>query len=584
MVGCAVLVRGLPPVGACCVGVWPPALTGVLCWCVAPLIMGRALLVRGPLMVGRAVLVRGPPHGEGCCRVAWAPSWWGVPWWCLAPHMVGRAVLVRGPPPGGACLLVLLPVFVVGGLVAVAVVLVLGRVGRAGLTSTSVAPPLCPGRDGRADLTSACNAPTRVVVSQVLSVCRLFFLVRPPLSCLCAAAVWVLVVVSALFCPPPPGVLPRVCCRCAAVPPLCFPCLLASEVGRPRAVAAAGRPRTPAGRAFACARSAWPLLRALSVSPGCSGFLLPPFPSWCVLRGFCGPAARFSLCALCLFVAAHLFDLSAIVAAGCCSPLPPSLLGLCFAGIAALPLVVPCARSAFLLLPVRLSFASTWSCPPPPPLACFCFGAFMGRGAWCFAVLRAVLCGPWCGAPCRVVRCFFVLVCGVVPHFAVSGCRVLRSVLLWCVAPRCVTWRACVALPCCGGFCCAFGCAVILRCGVLFALYLAFPSWSAYWCAVLFPLALCCAGLRLVVPCGAGPLCPVFCVWCCASSSRAFARCFLLWRVSGCCVLCFVLCCAVLCCCVLCCALGCPFFARGLAQRRIFVLINVLQHNALDRL
>ena len=50
---------------ACCVGAWPPSWSGVLCWCVAFLMVGRAVLVHGPLMVGRAVSVRGPPRGGG---------------------------------------------------------------------------------------------------------------------------------------------------------------------------------------------------------------------------------------------------------------------------------------------------------------------------------------------------------------------------------------------------------------------------------------------------------------------------------------------------------------------------------------
>ena len=58
-------------------GVWLPPWWGVLRWCVAPRMVGRAALgcgvlccvalcvvvVCGPLMVGRAALVCGPPHG-----------------------------------------------------------------------------------------------------------------------------------------------------------------------------------------------------------------------------------------------------------------------------------------------------------------------------------------------------------------------------------------------------------------------------------------------------------------------------------------------------------------------------------------
>ena len=34
-----------------------------------------------------------------CCAGAWPPSWWGLLRWCVAPPMVGRAVLVRAPRP-----------------------------------------------------------------------------------------------------------------------------------------------------------------------------------------------------------------------------------------------------------------------------------------------------------------------------------------------------------------------------------------------------------------------------------------------------------------------------------------------------
>ena len=66
----SVLVRGPPHgwaccVGACppphgrarCVGVCPPPWWGVLRWFVVPLLVGRAVLVRAPLMVGHAVWV-----------------------------------------------------------------------------------------------------------------------------------------------------------------------------------------------------------------------------------------------------------------------------------------------------------------------------------------------------------------------------------------------------------------------------------------------------------------------------------------------------------------------------------------------
>ena len=94
---CCLLDRGW-----CCAGAWPPSWWGLLRWCVAPPMVGRAVLVRtcrplwgvlcrcvAPPKVGRVVLACGPPHGCPCCFAA--------------PLMEGRAVPVRGPPHGGAC-------------------------------------------------------------------------------------------------------------------------------------------------------------------------------------------------------------------------------------------------------------------------------------------------------------------------------------------------------------------------------------------------------------------------------------------------------------------------------------------------
>ena len=72
LVGRAVLVRARPHAGVCCVGVWPPH-CGVCC-----------VDFLAPLMVGRAVLVRGAPHGGACCVGARRQRWWCVVWWCLA--------------------------------------------------------------------------------------------------------------------------------------------------------------------------------------------------------------------------------------------------------------------------------------------------------------------------------------------------------------------------------------------------------------------------------------------------------------------------------------------------------------------
>ena len=92
---------------------WPGL---VLCWCVAPLLVGFAALVRGPPhgraccvgarpppTVGRAVSLCGPSHGGACCAGVWPASCSAVLHCCVAPLKVGRSVRVCGPPHGGAC-------------------------------------------------------------------------------------------------------------------------------------------------------------------------------------------------------------------------------------------------------------------------------------------------------------------------------------------------------------------------------------------------------------------------------------------------------------------------------------------------
>ena len=106
---CCLLGRGW-----CCAGAWPPSWWGLLRWCVAPPMVGRAVLMRAPRplwgvlcrcvappKVG-AELACGPPHGRPCCFAAWPPSWWGVLCRCMAPLMVGHAVLVPVRPGGCA--------------------------------------------------------------------------------------------------------------------------------------------------------------------------------------------------------------------------------------------------------------------------------------------------------------------------------------------------------------------------------------------------------------------------------------------------------------------------------------------------
>ena len=117
LVGSAVLLRGAwcgGVVVACWVAVavllfaWPGL---VLYWCVPPPpLFGRAVLVRAPThggaccvgvspsspVVGRAALVCGPPHGGVCCVGAWLPSRWGVLFWCLSAAVVVCGLVVFG--------------------------------------------------------------------------------------------------------------------------------------------------------------------------------------------------------------------------------------------------------------------------------------------------------------------------------------------------------------------------------------------------------------------------------------------------------------------------------------------------------
>ena len=112
---CCLLGRGW-----CCAGAWPPSWWGLLRWCVAPRMVGRAVLVRAsrplwgccvgvcPLprwvlcsraahrIVVRAALLRGPPRGGACFAGAWPPSWWGTLCWCLSAAVVVRGVVVLG--------------------------------------------------------------------------------------------------------------------------------------------------------------------------------------------------------------------------------------------------------------------------------------------------------------------------------------------------------------------------------------------------------------------------------------------------------------------------------------------------------
>ena len=116
---CCGICRRTASVVGCWLSVVFAWLGPVLCWCMPPPLLGRALFVPGPPHGGACCVGVLPPHG-GACRVGlWPPSWWGMLCWCVAPLLVGPAVLV--PARRGDCGWLGLSSSV--GCVAVAVVL-----------------------------------------------------------------------------------------------------------------------------------------------------------------------------------------------------------------------------------------------------------------------------------------------------------------------------------------------------------------------------------------------------------------------------------------------------------------------------
>ena len=109
----SVPVRGPPHGSAYCVGAYPPPRWGVLCWCVAPSMVGCAALVCGPPVAGACCggacpshggaccVGVSPPRGAACCVGLCPPPWWGVLCWCVAPLLLGRAVLLAACRGGG---------------------------------------------------------------------------------------------------------------------------------------------------------------------------------------------------------------------------------------------------------------------------------------------------------------------------------------------------------------------------------------------------------------------------------------------------------------------------------------------------
>ena len=571
---------------------WPPSLWGVLRWCVAPLLVGRAALGCGVLcclvlccvrwcvssrMVGRAAFVLGLPLGGVCCGGVWPPPWWGVLCRCVWVSVAG---VLAASLLGLFCWFVVVPATLRPALWGVGCPLCLpGRDGRAGVPGACGAPPVCPGQDGRAGLPSACGAPPRVFVLRLSLPCRSCSPARPPLSCVCAA--------------PCPALLCGAAC-CCALPP------------------------TPSHPSACCLLPPLYLLVSLRLQAAVAPS--PPSPGFS-FAGHWHFGPRFplsSLSSLCLVVALRRLAVCWRLLLG-----PPSP-GFVFCGCRRPATCLP--LFSFCLLVRR------WAvCPPPPRVLCFWVLLLLPCAGWCWRAVLAcsVLCGPvlllavlccsGCGAPCRVVPCLVVLRgwCGAALRFLVwlhpaacsamlggtvlccralrrsLGCCVLvlcavlsRCVLLWCVLCRPVSvgvvllavccWLCavqCCAVLCCAVVCCcvlscAVGRGVWLRCAVPSSLWLAVSSWSR--CCVLCCAPWCCAGPCCVVLC-----CVVLC--CCAlcCGGGAALRCLAVCgaascrdvpsgalRCLGCCVLCCVLCRAVLCRCVLCCALECGVLVR----------------------
>ena len=111
LLGHAVLVRGPPLGGACCVGAWPLSCWGVLCGCPPAAVVVFGLGCRH--LLGGLWLWLCCWLGWGwCCAGACPPPCWGVPCLCVPPPLVGSALsacsafglwCVAGWMPGWFC-------------------------------------------------------------------------------------------------------------------------------------------------------------------------------------------------------------------------------------------------------------------------------------------------------------------------------------------------------------------------------------------------------------------------------------------------------------------------------------------------
>ena len=270
----------------CCVvcvgGVWPPSWWGVLRWCVAPIMVGCAALGCGVLCcVALCVLVVcGPSHGRACCGGVWPPSRWGVRCWLVLAGFFCFWCCCCLAGSGGPA----------SGAPAVRHPLVLAGTDGPASRARAVRHPVL--------LFRGCRHPAaRLPLFRFLVCAQLLARCWPVLS----------------FAPPPPRWL---CLADIVVAPLSFLSLRACWFPL---LAACGQllppvvppPLPPAGLVRVSLLPASCCLFSLACAPCCpyppQAVLAPcplPHPSWFVFRGCCRPAARFSLCARCLFSAA----------------------------------------------------------------------------------------------------------------------------------------------------------------------------------------------------------------------------------------------------------------------------------------
>ena len=568
---------------------WPGL---VLCWCVAP------------LLVGFASLVRGPPHGRACCVGA------------RPPPTVGRVLSVCGPSDGGCCARVVRhSLFLFHGcrrpaahgplLACVRRRLLLCPPPPLHPTPPfrllSPAPPFaswCPAPAG------TCPPPPGVCPSRLVVSSSAFTLVA------CVPCGWPFVGVS--FCPPPPscflGVGP---CRSFSLVLRLLPCFfrafglgtcLVGLLFPPSARAGAAPPPPPRRLLLVacgaprlvlwCCGWVWAVVCGARcfAAPCCVAVRVPCWVVLCCALVCCAVGRLLLVLATPFLLVSPGAPLRRAVLCGVSSCVVPSCVVMCCGVFLVALWCRGCSLSAILVLRT-CGFAPPGAAPPPPWFVCRAFCRFvLPRCAglfyplWCrvaaccvvlFGVRRAVSC-------CAVSRCAprVAWCCAAVPRAAASCCVLCRArwccAVLSCVAPfagllRCgalccavplcavvgcfvpsgVCWRCavgcvlCCAVVCCCVLCCAFGRGVWLRCAVLSSLWLAVLFWSR--CPVLCCASWCFVGPRRVVLC-----CVVLCC--------VVVRCAVRWGAPS---WCSVLCCPTLCCCGLLCAVWCPLALCG---------------------